>query len=49
LAPGKSCRVTVTFTPPSVAGTYPDTLTVTSNASNGTQQVPLSGIGKVKK
>jgi hypothetical protein len=47
LAPGKSCKVTVTFTPPTTAATYPDTLTVTSNASNGTQLVPLSGIGKV--
>jgi hypothetical protein len=47
LAPGKNCKVTVTFTPPVTAGTYTDTLTVTSDAANGpTQSVPLSGIGK---
>jgi hypothetical protein len=47
LLPGKDCKVTVTFTPPSSAGTFLDTLTVTSDAANGPmQQVPLIGIGK---
>ncbi|MGH7840627.1 MAG: hypothetical protein ACREQT_03815 [Candidatus Binataceae bacterium] len=47
LAPGQNCKVTVTFTPPSSAGTFPDSLTVTSNAANGsTLSVPLTGIGR---
>ncbi|MGH8325062.1 MAG: SBBP repeat-containing protein, partial [Steroidobacteraceae bacterium] len=44
LAPGKSCSVTVTFTPSS-ATTFADTLTVSSNAANGVQKTTLSGVG----
>jgi hypothetical protein len=47
LAPGKHCTVTLTFTPPATAGTYPDTLTVTTDAANGpTRTVRLTGIAK---
>jgi uncharacterized repeat protein (TIGR03803 family) len=46
LAPGKSCKVTITFTP-SDAGKVGDILDVTSNAKNGAlQQIQLIGFGK---
>jgi centrosomal CEP192-like protein len=45
LAPGKHCKVSVTFTPASGI-TYSDTLTVNSDAANGAQSVSLTGIGK---
>jgi hypothetical protein len=49
LAPGKSCKVTVTITPVS-AGTFADSLTVDSNASNGlTQSVAVTGVVPIHK
>jgi uncharacterized repeat protein (TIGR03803 family) len=46
LAPGKSCKVTITFTP-SEAGRVGDILNVVSNAKNkALQQTLLIGIGK---
>jgi hypothetical protein len=46
LAPGKSCKVTITFTPSEV-GKVGDLLNVISNAKNGAlQHIPLIGIAK---
>lgn len=46
LAPGKSCKVTITFTPSEV-GKVGDLLNVISNAKNGVlQKIPLIGIAK---
>jgi subtilase family serine protease len=48
LAPGKNCKIEVTFTPTQV-GTRTGTLTITDNASGGgTQTVALSGTGTVQ-
>lgn len=44
LAAGKSCSISVTFTPSAAAQT--GTLTITDNANGGMQKVPLSGTGK---
>lgn len=44
LAPGKVCKVSVTFTPTSL-GKLTGTLTFTDNAPNSPQTVPLSGTG----
>jgi uncharacterized repeat protein (TIGR03803 family) len=44
LAPGKTCKVSVTFTPP-VLGKLTGTLTFTDNAPNSPQTVSLSGTG----
>jgi hypothetical protein len=44
LAPGRSCAIHVTFTPTSI-GEQSGTLTVTDNAANSPQQIPLSGLG----
>jgi len=41
---GKSCTVSVIFTP-TAPGPRPGTLTITDNAANSPQTVPLSGIG----
>ena len=50
LAPGKTCKVSVTFTPPQAGGTINDNLTVTSNAANApTAPVSLTGVGTVAK
>ena len=48
LKPGKSCKVSVTFTP---ADTSPQTgtLMIIDNAANSPQQVGLSGTGKAPK
>jgi hypothetical protein len=45
LAPGKNCKVSITFTP-LTGTTYSDTSTVNSDATNGVQSIPLTGIGK---
>ncbi len=45
LAPGHKCAIAVSFAPSS-AGAQTGALTITSNASNGTQTVTLSGKGK---
>jgi hypothetical protein len=42
LTPGQSTTFSVTFAP-TAAGTFPGTVTVTSNASNPSLQIPLSG------
>jgi hypothetical protein len=44
LRPLESCRIDVTFTPPS-AGSFSAYITVDDNATNSPQQVALSGIG----
>jgi N-acetylneuraminic acid mutarotase len=44
LAAGANCSISVTFTPGSTA-TFQATLTVTDDASNGPELVPLSGTG----
>lgn len=44
VAPGTSCQVQVTFTPTTVGSTS-GSLTITDNASGGTQTVALSGSG----
>jgi hypothetical protein len=44
VAAGKSCTISVTFTPP-YAGSFNGTITITDNASNSPQQVTLSGTG----
>ncbi len=46
LPAGKSCSITVTFTP-SVLGSLPATVTVTSNATTSPQTVSLTGTGVV--
>jgi len=45
LAAGKKCKIAVTFTPLQ-AGTLTGDVTITDNAPNSPQQVPLSGTGK---
>ncbi len=45
LAVGKSCKIKVTFTPTAV-GTRTGDVTITDNAPNSPQQVPLTGTGK---
>jgi subtilase family serine protease len=45
LAAGKSCKIKVTFTPTQV-GTRTGDVTITDNAPNSPQQVPLTGTGK---
>jgi hypothetical protein len=45
LAVGKSCKIKVTFTPTQV-GTRTGDVTITDNAPNSPQQVPLTGTGK---
>jgi hypothetical protein len=47
VAVGKSCVIKVTFTPTQV-GTRTGTLTITDNAANSPQTVPLSGTGTVQ-
>ena len=44
LAGGASCQISVQFTP-TLAGTIPGALNVTSNASPGTEPVGLTGLG----
>jgi subtilase family serine protease len=45
LAVGKACKIRVTFTPTAV-GTRTGDVTITDNAPNSPQQVPLTGTGK---
>jgi hypothetical protein len=45
LAPGKSCKVSVTFTPPDTT-LQMGNLIVNDNATGAPQMVPLSGTGK---
>jgi hypothetical protein len=45
LAAGKSCTISVTFTP-SVLGAESATLNVNDSANNSPQQVSLTGTGK---
>jgi hypothetical protein len=45
LAAGKSCKIAVTFTP-TQKGTRTGDVTITDNAPNSPQQVPLTGTGK---
>jgi hypothetical protein len=45
LAPKKSCKIAVTFTP-TQTGTRTGDVTITDNAPNSPQQVPLTGTGK---
>jgi hypothetical protein len=45
LAPGKSCKVQVTFTPPDTSP-HDGNLIVNDNAMNAPQMIPLSGTGK---
>ena len=45
LAPGKSCKVSVTFTPPNTTAQYGD-LTINDNEAGAPQLIPLSGTGK---
>ncbi len=45
LAPKKSCKIAVTFTPLQT-GTLTGDVTITDNAPNSPQQVPLTGTGK---
>jgi len=45
---GKTCKIEMTFTPTGV-GTETGTLTITDNAGNSPQTVPLTGTGKVPK
>lgn len=47
LAAGKNCKITVTFTPTQV-GARTGTLTITDNAADSPQTVPLSGTGTVQ-
>jgi len=47
LAPGKNCKVQVTFTP-TQTGTRTGTLSITDNAPGSPQTVPLSGTGSVE-
>jgi hypothetical protein len=46
LAPGKSCKVSVTFTPPDTGVPHGGFLTVNDNATGAPQMIPLSGTGK---
>jgi hypothetical protein len=45
LAPGKSCKVSVTFTPPDTT-LQMGNLIVNDNATGAPQMIPLSGTGK---
>jgi hypothetical protein len=45
LKPGKTCKVSVTFTPPDTSAQMGN-LIVNDNASGAPQMVPLSGTGK---
>jgi hypothetical protein len=45
LTAGKSCKIAVTFTP-TQTGTRTGNVTITDNAGNSPQQVPLTGTGK---
>jgi len=45
LAPGKFCKIAVTFTP-TQTGTRSGSVTITDNAPSSPQQVPLTGTGK---
>jgi hypothetical protein len=45
VAPGRSCRVAVTFRP-TAAGTFAGTLTIGSNASNSPTLVSLTGVAR---
>ena len=45
LAAGKNCRIKVTFTP-TQTGSRSGDVTITDNAANSPQQVPLTGTGK---
>lgn len=45
VAPGKFCKIKVTFTPTQV-GVRTGAVTLTDNAGNSPQQVPLTGTGK---
>ncbi len=47
LAPGKSCKIEVTFTPTQI-GSRTGTLSVNDNGSNSPQTVALSGTGKAQ-
>ena len=46
LSPGATCTVNVTFSPAAAKVNYTGTVTVTSNALNGTAKASLSGTGK---
>ncbi len=46
IGPGKTCKFGVTFKPTAPGPVGPLTLTVTDNASNPTQTIMLSGVGK---
>jgi hypothetical protein len=48
IAPKAKCTVTVTFSP-TAAGARAGTLTITDNATNSPQTVPLSGVGTAPK
>ena len=48
LAPGKTCEVTVTFTPPD-DGVHSGDLIVNDDAMDAPQMIPLSGTGKAPK
>jgi sugar lactone lactonase YvrE len=48
LAPGKSCKVSVTFTPPNTTKQYGE-LTINDDEAGPPQQIPLSGTGKEPK
>ncbi|HEY6293081.1 MAG TPA: choice-of-anchor D domain-containing protein [Terriglobia bacterium] len=45
LAPGGSCKITVTFTP-SASGNFNGTVTITDNASDSPQTISLAGTGQ---
>ena len=47
LAPGKNCKIAVTFTP-TQDGTRTGTVTITDNAANSPQSVALSGSGSLQ-
>lgn len=44
---GSSCDLTATFTPPAVEANAQETLTLSSNADNGTPSVALTGTGEI--
>jgi hypothetical protein len=48
LAPGKSCKVFVTFTPPDTS-LQTGELTISDDATGNPQEIPLSGTGKAPK
>jgi hypothetical protein len=48
LAPGKSCKVSVTFTPPDTTA-QSGNLTIVDNVIGPPQSVALSGTGKAAK